>query len=306
MEKVFISYRSTNAEQLFRNGCPVLRQGSTCDCLKAEHCSVGDCEFKRVAIFANRQKYDCKVVPPMFMLPPHTILSPMGFYKNLRELKRLISVSDIFVRFEIQEDSYWTTMELEIWKVYSHHNRFFNVWLDQTGATSYNEQLFKEISKDEKRYYQRLLFYTDVDNWHTHAWGRFSDCFINVCPNCGKLTLFSDKALEHLICIQGKIHCTHCNNAQFEFTHVKGAGGLVRYKYSGDYHFSNILFPEIVNTILLNSKFDELKDMHLICMSYESFPDKIAMIKAGSILIDEVKKVLTNGGTLELRTFQDK
>ena len=41
-------------------------------------------------------------------------------------------------------------------------------------------------------------------------------------------------------------------------------------------------------------------------MSYESFPDKIAMIKAGSILIDEVKKVLTNGGTLELRTFQDK
>ena len=312
MEKVFISYRSTNAEQLFQNGCPVLCYGSICDCSKAEHCPVATCKFKRVAIFANRQKYECKVVPPMFMLPPHTILRPMDFFGNLHFLSHMIFSSDIFVRFEIQEDSYWTSMELELWKMHSHElheNRYFNVWLDENGVTLFKEFSFNEIEFSHcgilpSPYYERLLYYTQPSNWHYHAWGRLSDCFINVCPNCGKITLYSTKALKQLINNRLQISCTHCNNASYEFHYVNEEKNIIRYTYHGDYHYSSLIVPELVNSILLKSKFEELSDMHLICMSYESFPENISMIKAGSIIYGGIKRLITDGGKLELRTFE--
>lgn len=308
MKKVFISYRSTNAEQLFKNGCSVLHDGMDCDCTKAMHCHINNCEFKRVATFANRQKYDCLVIPPMYMLPPYTILRPFDFYSCHHKLHNLISNCDIFVRFEITEDSYWTFMELELWQNHAFDiecNLFYDVWLDQSLSTNIKENRFNKIDKNRKRYYERLLYYTQPDKWHYHAWGRLSECYMSICPNCGKMTLYSTKALRCLIDNHIKISCTHCKNATYEYHSVNKEQSIVWCNYIGEQHFSVVLLPEIVNKVLLDSKLDKMNDMHLICMSYESFPENIAMIKVGGMIIDGVKKLLTDGDILEMRTYEN-
>ena len=84
MEQVFISYRSTSYKKLSESGCDVITKGKKCDCQSAFFCLVQDCAFKRAAIFANRQdKYKCYIVPPVYMLPPNTLLTPIDFYQHL-------------------------------------------------------------------------------------------------------------------------------------------------------------------------------------------------------------------------------
>lgn len=308
MEQVFISYRSTSYKKLNESGCAVIKNGKKCDCQTAPSCPVQDCAFKRAAIFANKQdNYKCYIVPPVYMLPPNTLLTPIDFYQHLPLLSNNISQSDIFVRFELEEDSFWTYLEYELWRRRSidlPENNFYTVWLDAYGKTNFKGYTFDNMSKNDARLYWRLLYYTSPDHYHDHEWGRYSNCFISICPNCGEITLYSLAALKYMIKHNIRIKCTHCRNASFSFQFKSHWRNIITYDYHGEIKPTPSLSNEFVISLLLDSNKEILNHIHLICMSYESFPKVYALNAMMSILKDQMKKQFMETN-LELRTYKD-
>ena len=147
-ESVFISYRSTPYSELRRCGCSVVHDKGKCDCKTAINCDILHCSFRRAAIFANRQTYKCYIVPPTFMLPPESLLRVSDFFEKSHELFNLISNCDVFVRFEIDEDSIWTDLEMRFWKRHSlrkNENRYYEIQLGSHNETEWEENTFKLI-----------------------------------------------------------------------------------------------------------------------------------------------------------------
>ena len=308
MEQVFISYRSTSYKKLSESGCDVITKGKKCDCQSASFCPVQDCAFKRAAIFANRQdKYKCYIVPPVYMLPPNTLLTPIDFYQHLPLLSNTIFKSDIFVRFELEEDSFWTYLEYELWRRRSmdlSENKYYTVWLDGDGKTNFEGYTFEKMSKNEARLYWRLIYYTSSEHYHLHEWGRYSNCFISICPYCGEITLYSLTALKFMIKSNIRIKCTHCYNSSFSFQFKSRWQNIITYDYRGEINHTRTLTNDFVVSLLLDSNKELLNHLHLICMSYESFPKVYALNAMMSILKDQMKKQFMET-YLEMRTYQD-
>jgi hypothetical protein len=308
MEKVFVSYRSTPYNKLKESGCRVILDEANCDCQSAPKCPVQDCAFKRAAIFANRQdKYNCYIVPPIYMLPPNTLLAPIDFYRHLPMLDNSILDSDIFVRFEIDEDSFWTSLEYEMWRRRSlklNDNVYYKVRLDTNGKTNAEKVSFERMTKNEDQLYWRLIYYAQKENYHNTAWGRYANCFINVCPNCGEITLYSIAALKYLINNNIRIDCTHCGNATYLFHLNNRRRFIITYDYFGDINKTHPLSNDLVIRLLLDSKEELLNNIHLICMSHETFPEYIALVVFIADLKNLLKKQLF-GSDLEMRTYHN-
>lgn len=303
----FISYRSTPYSQLLEAGCNVVTNNGKCDEHTALECPVQDCAFKRASIFAQRQEYDCFLVPPVYMLPPNTILTPLSFYQNLPLLQNTISKSDSFIRFEITEDSFWTNLELEFWRKRSmglQDNVYYNVWLDETGQTQFESKTFPAMSKSQADLYWRLLHYTSNEHKFDHAWGRYYDCHICTCPNCGRITLYSKAALDHLINNHLAIPCSHCHDSSFTFKYKSKWRDLITFDYRGDRNTIKPLSNDFIISLLLDSKKEILNQIHLICMSHETFPTMIAMTAVLVLLKNMLMKYIL-GSHLELRTYQN-
>lgn len=306
-KNVFISYRSTPYTQLVAQGCKVVNNNEKCNCDIALKCSVQNCEFKRASIFARKQTYNCFLVPPIYMLPPNTILTPIDFYQNLPLLQSLISKSDIFVRFEISEDSFWTNLEFDFWRKRSidlQDNICYNVWLDEDEETQSEALSFPSMSKNKAYLYWRLLHYTSNEHKFDHEWGRYSNCFICTCPNCGRISLYSLNALNYLIKKDLTIRCTHCHEASFSFNIKSKWRNLITFDYQGNHNPTTPLSNDFIMNLLLNSKKEVLDQIHLICMSHETFPKMIAMTAAPQLIKDIIKKHIT-GTHIELRTYKN-
>lgn len=78
--EAFISYRSPSYTQLKENNCKLLN-GEICNKQTAPNCHFRGCSFRRASIFANRQDFNCNIVPPRAMLPHDVLLTPKDFFK---------------------------------------------------------------------------------------------------------------------------------------------------------------------------------------------------------------------------------
>ena len=306
-KNVFISYRSTPYNILRQCGCRVINDEEECNSNKAIRCSVVNCSFRRAAIFANSSKYNCYIVPPTFMLPPESLLRVSDFFEKSHKLYNWISCCDIFVRFEIDEDSIWTDLEMRFWKRHSlkkNENRYYEIQLGSHNETEWEEYTFRSIERSQAKFLDRLIYYTQSDHRHDHAWGAYSNCFICVCPNCGGITLYSPNAIKYLISNRYGVNCTFCHKGNFHLRYISKWRFLISYAYDGQ---TSQIFPlnytTIINLILGSSK-EILKDIHLICMSHESFNELIPMVQMIIGIKDYVKKLAT-GTDVELRVYDE-
>lgn len=304
-DTIFISYRSTTYRELDRCGCKVIHDKVECNRQTAINCDVLHCSYRRAAIFANRQKYRCYIVPPTYMLPPESLLRVSDFLEKSPQLYNLISNSDIFVRFEIEEDSIWTELELKFWERHSLRkdtSRYYEIGLNNQGETECEEVLFRPMGKDYSILLDRLIYYTRDENRFDHAWGAYSSCFISVCPNCGEITLYSPMAIKYLIKNSCGINCTFCHEGNFYQQYVSKGEFLISCEYIGPKSQITSLDVETIISFLLDSNKVILENVHLICLSHESFHERIPMVQMLTGMTDYMKKCVT-GTDIELRTY---
>ena len=125
-----------------------------------------------------------------------------------------------------------------------------------------------------------------------------------VCPNCGGITLYSPTAIKYLISNRYGVNCTFCHKGNFHLRYISKWRFLISYAYDGQ---TSQIFPlnytTIINLILGSSK-EILKDIHLICMSHESFNELIPMVQMIIGIKDYVKKLAT-GTDVELRVYDE-
>lgn len=302
MNRAFISFRSTSYKELLENGC-IMVSGKVCNKDNALKCRYERCSFRRAVIFANQQKaIDCFIVPPKFILPPNALLTSFNYFEYLPDIKYIIENSDFFVRFELEEDSFWTEMELNFWKSHCRKTGTKTV-IVVTSNGSISEEKFSPMDKTEAQYYWRLMYYTRKENYHDHAWGRFSNCFVQICPSCGNMTLVSAAALRYMINHNISLVCPHCNINRFSYCY-KNKMGLYFFDCTKETGTRQPIPTEQINELLLKSHKRLLAKSPLVCMSNESFPEQIALIVMIHAIGNWVRKSIV-GGHLELRIWID-
>ncbi len=298
MKKAFISFRSTPYEDLLKNGCKMIL-GESCDASKAHKCSYTNCSYRKAIVFSSCQKkIDCIVIPPKYILPPNTLLTAFNYFEYLPDIKNIIESSDYFIRFEIQTDSFWTEMELNFWK--SHCRKIgIRTMYEVSSEGTVLETEFLPMDKSEAIFYWRLMYYTRKDTYYDHAWGRFSNTFIQKCPACGNITLISAAALRHLLNNRIALMCPFCNKN--EFIYCVNSVGLYSFDCTGESDVNHDpIDTEYINDLLLKSNKKILTRSPLFCMSNESFPEQIPFIVMFTSIKDWVKKSIV-GGHLEIR-----
>ena len=294
---IFVSFRSTPYRDLANNGCKLV-SGEKCSPKQAIICHYENCSYRRAIIFASQHKsHNFIIVPPEYILPPNTLLTAMNYFEFLPDIKQAIESVDSFMRFEIDKDSFWTDMELNFWKSYcrgQNVNTFYTVSFDGER----DKKLFSPMDKNEAKYYWRLMYYTRRENYHDHAWGTFSNCFIQQCPICGKLLLISRSALKNLIKNNNGLVCPHCN--QNTFMYYRNNRDLYSFKCSKNSEPLYVIPTKHINDLLLGTDKHVLSDSPLICMSHESFVQQIALTVMWNDLKDLAKKSIS-GSHLEIR-----
>lgn len=304
---VFISYRSTPYNELREYGCRVVHGMGRCDCKMAMNCDVINCSFRRAAIFANKLEYKCYAVPPTLMLPPESMLRISDFFEKSYDLYNVISKCDIFVRFEIEEDSIWTELELMFWKRHSirkQWNRCYSISLDEFNEIEVEEIIYNPLDENQARVLDRLVFYTQSEHRYDHAWGAYSNCFICICPSCGEITLFSPSAIRYLISNGIGVNCTFCHQGNFYLDYISERKFQILCDYVGDSSQMKPLSVEMILRLILSSTKDTLSNLHLVCMSHETFTEQVPVVQMAIIIKDYLKK-LTAGTDVEYRTYKN-
>lgn len=310
---VFISYRSPSYDQLKENNCKLLN-GKICNKQTAPDCSFKMCSFRRASIFANRQDFNCNIVSPRAILPHNVLLTPKDFFKFCPALKHLIARHDAFVRFEIdnnkQNDSFWTNVELDFWKIACNNKKlshvYYNVNLDQEEKTNWVSVEFSPISNERIKLYSKIMVFIEPSPHSPEsAWGRYANCFIQICPNCKNIFLLSIKALKYLSKNRKQICCPYCQKGKYLYTFHEWGYYPVTYNYSGKKNLYTSISPDMMIKLLLDEHKKSPRNYALICMNIESFPIGIPLIQLGGLFIDMLKKI-TFDGTLEVRFFDSK
>lgn len=298
---IFVSFRSTPYRELSHNGCKVV-SGGKCSPKLAISCHYENCSYRRAVLFASQHKnINFIIVPPEYILPPNTLLTAMNYFEYLPDIKQAIESVDSFLRFEIQEDSFWTDMEMKFWKSHC-RSKEINSFYTVSPSGEINKELFSPMDKNEAKYYWRLMYYTRRENYHDHAWGTYSNCYIQQCPICGKLLLISRTGLKYLIRNNKGLVCPHCE--QNIFTYDKSNKGLFSFKCSNNSKSVHAIPTRHINDLLLGTDMNLLSYSPLICMSHESFVQQIALTVMFSDLRDFAKKSI-KGSHLEIREYDE-
>lgn len=303
-QTIFVSYRSPAFEDLVIHKCRVLN-GRECTRKSSITCSYKECSFRRATLFASKHiNYNFIIVPPVYILNPQDLLRVFDFISHCPQLYNNICASDFFMRFDIKEDSYWTEMEKVFWKMKcynSQRNTFLNVKQNGEEYDVYEES-FTPIDKNKYKLYSRLIYYIQPNNKFDHAWGKYSYCFVQRCPSCGKVFLLSLNAIKHLESKKEHLSCPYCNNGKFTYFYKKGIFP-VKCEYKGPINKYAILSPGYIISLLLDSHKTAPKDgTPLICMSKENFRDEIAIFVYIDMLGSLLKKI-TGLGNIEMRIY---
>jgi len=277
---MFISYRSPSYEEREKYGCLTLL-GYTCDSKACESCAFKNCSYRRACIFAKRQSFRFIIVPPSRILAPDAILSVSDFLEYCNELKDSITVADIFVRFEITHDSYWTLMEKELWAMQNHEHKEYNdsyqVSLDLNGTPLSEYYPIESMDNNKHDLYWRLLYYLRPENRHNHAWGRFASSFMLRCHKCGHVTIMSARALKTMTKYNLQLSCPWCNDGRFTFHYEWGPAQPAKVFYDGIPNKEILpLAPDDVINLLLDNSHKTPQKYPLVCVKGEIFTDGIA------------------------------
>lgn len=198
-DSMFISYRSPSYVEREKYNCRTLR-GLKCDLKISQYCPNNNCSYKRAATFALRQEYKPIILPPSRMLSPDALLSVSDYLEYCNEIRQYMNAADIFIRFEIDHDSYWTLMEQKLWSMKDRSDIDFNdtyeIYLDSDNKTQSEYFDLRPMDNNSKELYRRILYYIKPENYHTHEWGRYVSCFMLRCPQCGFVMILSRRALK--------------------------------------------------------------------------------------------------------------
>lgn len=304
--RMFISYRSPSYNELRKNGCKILNS-QECTLQNAAYCSYKKCSFRRAAVFSMRQNYKTIIVPPLYILSPDVLLSVKDFFRYCPSLQQCIGAADIFVKFEIEKDSFWTLIEENLWRSKCYRKNMEcivnDIKLDYEGNTQHRQRYLAAMDKSEFNLYWRLIHYIQPENIHDHGWGKYADCFVQVCPSCGQIFLISLSALKFLYKNDLGLSCPACRCGNFAYHYDWSAKYPVRFNYKGPHNLNTTLDPDLMIRLLLdtNSK-APAEEIPLICLSTESFPDGIAFSQMMGMLADIFRKIVVTG-YLELRIY---
>lgn len=311
--EAFISYRSPSYTQLKENNCKLLN-GEICNKQTAPNCHFRGCSFRRASIFANRQDFNCNIVPPRAMLPHDVLLTPKDFFKFCPDLKHTIANHDTFIRFEInkneQIDSFWTNIELDFWKIACANKKlptmYYDIYLDEEEKTKANPIHFNSISKERIRLYNRIIVFIEPQPLSAESgWGRYANCFIQVCQNCNHIFLLSIKALKHLSKNNQEICCPYCQKGKYIYTFHNWGKFPITYNYSGEKNPYASISPDMMINLLLDNSKKAPHDHILICMNAESFPTGIPIIQMGGLFVDIFRNIVINGN-IEMRVYNSE
>lgn len=305
MEQIFISYRSPKYEDLKKNKCRVVL-GQKCDGNLALSCKFENCSYRKAIIFANSySQYKSVVIPPTYILDPKDLLRVFDFMSYTPQLYYSIMNSDYFIRFDIENDSYWTKMELDFWKMKclkKSWSKYLVASSCSDGNFNLSEESFTPLTKNDYELYWRMVYYIQPEHKFDHAWGKYANCFLQRCPNCGNHWLLSIKAIKYLSDNRLAYSCPFCHGGNFSYTYDKSLHP-VEFNYSGKENIYKVLEPKFIRDLLLdcNSKAPK-NSIPLICMSKEKFHDGIAILVYLELL-DSLYKVFSGYGELEIRQY---
>lgn len=301
---MFISYRSPSIDDREYYNCKTLR-GVECTLNNCLSCNYHNCSFRRAVIFAKRQTYRTIIIPPSRMLAPDALISVSDFVEYCTELEDFISRANLFIRFEIEKDSYWTLMESMLWSMKSnrlHVNDTYEISLNNEETQSRTIEI-PTMESGNRKFYWRILYYLRPENRHNFAWGRYSDCFLSRCPCCGNITILSRRALKIIGEYNIKLSCVYCGEGFFSYSYKWGPKQPAKVHYSG-LQGGNIeaVEPDDVITLLLDKTKMAPENYAIICSENETFSEGIPMSKLFNMAYNQVvcKK------NLELRYYRNK
>lgn len=309
MGHIFVSYRSPIYEDLVRNKCKIL-QGGECTPEISKSCSFKDCSYRKACIWRSQYPdYDIVIVPPTYILNPKDLLTVFDFIRYCPELYKAIRSANQFVRFGIENDSFWTEIELYFWKMHCFKWKInpeaLTVKSEIDGTYSMTKSTFTPFTKNDYDLYWRMVYYIQDEHKFDTIWGKYANCFVQKCPNCGNNLLLSPKAVNYLIANNIKYTCPFCREGHFSYKY-NGGKHLVACNYNGPESDYKKMSPDFIVSLLLDSHRKSPKNSTpLICMSRETFRDKIAILVYVELVDLLVKKVI-GYGDLEMRVFDPR
>lgn len=292
---LFISYRSPSYDNLKKNNC-ALQNGGICKYGNPtfNHCTYTNCTYKRAAYYAKSlvdsgQISSWYIMPPQAMLPPNVVMTPIDFMELLPDLSDILNRCNCFLRFCINEsgDSFWTLLEMEIWRRYqSANNRIpqeYSVLSDTSGNYKMKGPFnLAKMGENGIRLYARIKVYIIPQAMSAgHFWGRYArSILIQQCHSCGCVFGVSAKAFRFLQERRLSIQCPKCNKSGFKYNTAqdKIRKYPFRYSFSGERNLISPLHPDTMIDLLLDNTKYCPKDIPLFCMSKEEFPKEEKLI----------------------------
>lgn len=275
-ESMFISYRSPSYVEREEYNCRTLR-GQKCDLKISQQCPHNNCSFKRAATFALRQQYKTLILPPSRMLSPDALLSVSDYLEYCNEIRQYLNAADIFIRFEINHDSFWTLMEEKLWSMKDRSENNFNdtyeIYLDSENMTQSEYFELGPMDNNSRKLYWRILYYLRPENYHLHEWGRYVSCFMLRCPQCGSVTILSKRALKTMMTNNLLLSCPCCGNGKFSFHYKWGPRQPAKVYYEDtEINDINPIEPDDVVDLILDQTKSAPKFFPLVCVKDEHFP----------------------------------
>ncbi|MCM1140608.1 MAG: hypothetical protein NC453_18715 [Muribaculum sp.] len=221
-------------------------------------------------------------------------MSVSDFLEYCNELKDYISRADLFIRFEIAKDSYWTLMEKALWAMKDRSQKDYNdsyeIYLNKNECTQSKFYPIEAMDKNKHDLYWRVLYYLKPENRHIHAWGRFSLCFMLRCHKCGHVTVISRKALKTMTKFNLQLACPWCDEGKFTFHYKWGPAQPAKVFYDGISNKDILpLTPDNIIDLLLDNSHKTPREYPLICAKGEAFPESMDWPQIAGMIYNSVR-----------------